>query len=128
MLIHSSPDVYDKLRHLGGMAADDVLSNETERRFNVPGHAYTQPRNRDLPAGVYRAAMPNGKSISLMRVMFTDFCKYDCAYCPNSTWVPRKRYAFKVEELTGLFMEFTAARRWRVCSSAPASPAARTRQ
>ena len=40
-----------------------------------------------------------------MRVMFTDFCKYDCAYCPNSTWVPRKRYAFKVEELARLFME-----------------------
>ena len=85
------------------MATDDVLSNETEQRFNVRGHA--QPRNRNLPAGVYRAAMPNGNSISLMRVMFTDFCKYDCAYCPNSTWVPRKRYAFKVDELAGLFMQ-----------------------
>ncbi len=105
MLISRSPDAYDKLRLLGGMAGDDVLSNDTERRFNVPRHAYTQPRNRDLPAGVYRAAMPGGKTISLMRVMFTDFCKYDCAYCPNSTWVPRKRYAFKVDELARLFME-----------------------
>ncbi len=105
MLINRSPDAYDKLRYLGGMAADDVLSAATERRFNVPRHAYTQPRNRDMPAGIYRAAMPNGKTISLMRVMFTDFCKYDCAFCPNSTWVPRKRYAFKVEELAGLFME-----------------------
>ncbi len=103
MLIRHSPDSYEKLRLLGGMATDDVLSNETEQRFNVRGHA--QPRNRNLPAGVYRAAMPNRKSISLMRVMFTDFCKYDCAYCPNSTWVPRKRYAFKVDELAGLFMQ-----------------------
>ena len=55
--------------------------------------------------GVYRAAMSNGKFISLIRVMLTDFCKYDCHYCPNSTWVPRKRYAFKVEELANAFME-----------------------
>ena len=105
MLIRHSPDAYEKLRILGGMAGDDVLSADTDRRFNVPRHAYTQPRNRNLPAGVYRSVMPNGKSISLMRVMFTDFCKYDCAYCPNSIWVPRKRYAFKVEELAGLFMQ-----------------------
>ena len=104
MLIRNTPDAYDKLRLLGGMAGDDVLSSDTEQRFTSSRSSYRQPRNRDLPAGVYRAAMPNGKSISLMRVMFTDFCKYDCAYCPNSTWVPRKRYAFKVEELAGLFM------------------------
>jgi predicted DNA-binding helix-hairpin-helix protein len=29
----------------------------------------------------------------------------DCAYCPNSIYVPRKRFAFKVEELAGIFME-----------------------
>ena len=104
MLIRNTPDAYDKLRLLGGMAGDDVLSSDTEQRFTSSRSSYRQPRNRDLPAGVYRAAMPNGKSISLMRTMFTDFCKYDCAYCPNSTWVPRKRYAFKVEELAGLFM------------------------
>ena len=105
MLIRHSPDAYEKLRLLGGEATDDVLSDDTERRSNVPRHAHTQPRNRNVPASVYRAVMPSGKSISLMRLMFTDFCKYDCAYCPNSTWVPRKRYAFKVEELAGLFMQ-----------------------
>ena len=105
MLIRTSPDAYDKLRLLGGMAGDDVLAPEAGRRFNVSRHAYAQPRHQDTPAGVYKAVMPGGKTISLMRVMFTDFCKYDCAYCPNSTWVPRKRYAFKVEELARLFME-----------------------
>ena len=49
--------------------------------------------------------MPNGKYINLMRVMFTDFCKMDCHYCPNSHWVPRKRYAFKVDELARTFAE-----------------------
>ncbi|MBI4203055.1 MAG: helix-hairpin-helix domain-containing protein [Chloroflexi bacterium] len=104
MLIQNSPDAYEKLRHLGGMATDDVLA-PTDIKFNVPREAYSQPRNRTMPAGVYKAAMPNGKTVSLMRVMFTDVCKYDCAYCPNSHWVPRKRYGFKVDELAKLFME-----------------------
>ena len=49
--------------------------------------------------------MPNGKFMNLMRVMFTDFCMMDCTYCPNSVYVPRKRYAFKVDELADAFME-----------------------
>ncbi|MBI4310732.1 MAG: putative DNA modification/repair radical SAM protein [Chloroflexi bacterium] len=104
MLIQTSPDAYEKLRHLGGMATDDVLAPE-DHKFNAPQDAYEQPRNRALPAGVYKAAMPNGKTISLLRVMFTDVCKYDCAYCPNSVWAPRRRYGFKVDELARLFME-----------------------
>lgn len=104
MLIQTHPDAYDKLRHLGGMATDDVLAQE-DHKFNVPRGAYSQPRNHAMPAGVYKAAMPNGKTISLMRVMFTDVCKYDCQYCPNSVYVPRRRYGFKVDELAKLFME-----------------------
>jgi predicted DNA-binding helix-hairpin-helix protein len=105
MLVQVAPDRFDKLQHLGGMATDDVLSSSREEKFVAPSTLPTPRRNRDLPAGVYRAAMPNGKSIALMRVMFTDFCMMDCHYCPNSTWVPRKRYGFTVDELAGTFME-----------------------
>ena len=99
MLIQSAPDVYEKLRHLGGMATDDVLSpSEGSGRVKARGGATPH-------AGVYKAAMPNGKRISLLRVMFTDHCIMDCHYCPNSYWVPRKRYAFKVDELARLFDE-----------------------
>ena len=66
--------------------------------------AYSDPRKNPAP-GIYRASLPNGKHINLMRVMFTDFCKMDCAYCPNSVYVPRKRFAFKREELAATFME-----------------------
>ena len=62
------------------------------------------PRKNPTP-GIYKSSLPNGKKISLLRVMFTDFCKMDCAYCPNSIYVPRKRYAFKREELADTFME-----------------------
>ena len=121
MLIKSAPDRYDKLQILGGMAAsDDILTagkadsgghslqRQVRRRHSLvsaPNRvAYSDPRKNPAP-GIYKASLPNGKKISLMRVMFTDFCKMDCAYCPNSIYVPRKRYAFKREELADTFAE-----------------------
>lgn len=105
MLINRTPDAYEKVQILGSMAGDDILSGpENGRAGNTLRVPYSSSKKNPIP-GVYRAAMPNGKYINLMRVMFTDFCKMDCAYCPNSHWVPRKRYAFKVDELAHTFME-----------------------
>ncbi len=105
MLIKRTPDAYEKLNILGAMASDDILSGSRAGRAGSPSRApYSSPMKNPIP-GVYKAALPNGKFISLMRVMFTDFCKMDCAFCPNSHWVPRKRYAFKVDELASTFME-----------------------
>ena len=102
MLVKNTPDRYEKLAILGGMASDDILS-PPEQRGGRRG-PYPDPK-KNPTFGVYRASMPNGRYISLMRVMFTDFCKMDCFYCPNSHWVPRRRYAFKVDELAKVFME-----------------------
>ncbi len=102
MLVKRAPDTFEKLHALTGMASDDILSRPP------PGERQRAPyavRERSPAPGVYKARMPNGKTISLMRVMYTDFCKYDCHYCPNSTWVPRKRFAFKPDELAGAFDE-----------------------
>ena len=105
MLIKHTPDAYEKLQILGAMASDDILTGSGSVAGRGPRKTpYSSPSKNPIP-GVYRTAMPNGKSINLMRVMFTDFCKMDCAYCPNSHWVPRKRYAFKTDELANTFME-----------------------
>ena len=105
MLVKHTPDAYEKLQILGGMASDDILSQpQNGRNSGTSRGPYSDPKKNPVP-GVYKASMPNGKHINLMRVMFTDFCKMDCAFCPNSHWVPRKRYAFKVDELARTFME-----------------------
>ena len=105
MLIKHTPDAYEKLQILGGMASDDILSRPKDGSTGrVSRGPYSDPKKNPV-AGVYKASMPNGKHINLMRVMFTDFCKMDCAFCPNSHWVPRKRYAFKVDELARTFHE-----------------------
>ena len=100
MLIKRKPDTFEKLHILGGMATDDILSDSHARRRGP----YSSRKKNPIP-GVYRASMPNGKHINLFRVMFTDFCKMDCHFCPNSHWVPRKRHAFKIDELAKAFME-----------------------
>ena len=105
MLIKRTPDAYDKLRILGGMARDDILSHPGDGRVGRESRTPYSSHKSNPIHGVYRAATPNGKYINLMRVMFTDFCMMDCAYCPNSIHVPRKRYAFKVDELARTFME-----------------------
>ena len=105
MLIKHTPDAYEKLQILGGMASDDILSRPEDARSDRVSRAPYSMRDKNPLPGVYKASMPNGKKISLMRVMFTDFCKMDCAFCPNSHWVPRKRHAFKVDELARTFAE-----------------------
>jgi hypothetical protein len=72
MLIKRTPDAYEKLSLLGSMAGDDVLSNPLDARPSAR-MPYSSVKKNPIP-GVYRAAMPNGKFINLMRVMFTDLC------------------------------------------------------
>jgi len=74
MLIKHTPDAYEKLHILGGMAGDDILSRPEDGRVGNGSRAPYSSRKKNPIPGVYRAAMPNGKYINLMRVMFTDLC------------------------------------------------------
>jgi len=56
--------------------------------------------------GICHAYAPDGRCISLLKVLLTNFCIYDCAYCVNrhSSNVPRAR--FSVNELVRLTLDF----------------------
>ena len=105
MPIQHTPDAYEKQHILGGMASGDIQSRIEEGRANRQSRRPYSDSRKTLGASVYEAAMPNGRHINLMQVMFTDFYQMDCAFCPNSHWMPRKRYAFKVDELARVFDE-----------------------
>lgn len=115
VMISREPDRFEKLKALSTMAGDDVLGRPPAvsqfRRDLTPAsdgrtyrNPYSRPEKNPMP-GIYKASMPGGKTISLMRTMFTDFCMMDCHFCPNSHWVPRKRFAYKVDELAKTFAE-----------------------
>ncbi|MBS1300890.1 putative DNA modification/repair radical SAM protein [Loktanella sp. SALINAS62] len=57
-------------------------------------------------SGICHAYAPDGRCISLLKILMTNFCIYDCAYCVNrvSSNVPRAR--FSVDEVVQLTLEF----------------------
>src|SRR5690606_29970397 len=52
--------------------------------------------------GICHSYTPDGRCVSLLKILFTNFCVYDCAYCVNrvSSNVPRAR--FTVDEVVNL--------------------------
>jgi putative DNA modification/repair radical SAM protein len=56
--------------------------------------------------GICHAHTPDGRCISLLKVLLTNACVYDCAYCINRAGsnVPRAR--FTVKELVDLTLDF----------------------
>ncbi|WP_217535706.1 putative DNA modification/repair radical SAM protein [Stenotrophomonas sp. GbtcB23] len=57
-------------------------------------------------AGICHSYTPDGRCVSLLKILLTNFCIYDCAYCVNrvSSNVPRAR--FNVAEVVALTMDF----------------------
>lgn len=57
-------------------------------------------------SGICHAYAPDGRCISLLKILMTNFCIYDCVYCVNrvSSNVPRAR--FSVDEVVKLTVEF----------------------
>src|SRR6201994_3513452 len=56
--------------------------------------------------GICHAYTPDGRCVSLLKILLTNFCRYDCAYCINrrSSNVPCAR--FRVEDVAQLTLGF----------------------
>ncbi len=56
--------------------------------------------------GVCHAYTPDGRCVSLLKILLTNFCVYDCVYCVNRSSSNTPRARFSVEEVTGLTLDF----------------------
>lgn len=73
-----------------------------------------RPNSTGTPGGVGSAAAwgcchsfsEDGRCISLLKILFTNHCIYDCAYCINRRSNDLPRTAFGVRELAELTIEF----------------------
>ncbi|MFC0268664.1 putative DNA modification/repair radical SAM protein [Kushneria aurantia] len=56
--------------------------------------------------GICHSFTPDGRCVSLLKILMTNFCLYDCQYCINrrSSNVPRAR--FSVDEIIRLTLDF----------------------
>ncbi|MDX1951539.1 MAG: putative DNA modification/repair radical SAM protein [Verrucomicrobiota bacterium] len=57
-------------------------------------------------SGICHSYTPDGRCVSLLKILLTNFCTYDCLYCINrkSSNVPRAR--FTAEEVVNLTLDF----------------------
>ena len=56
--------------------------------------------------GICHAYAPDGRCISLLKVLLTNACVFDCAYCINRASSNVRRARFTVEELVALTLDF----------------------
>ncbi len=56
--------------------------------------------------GICHAYAPDGRCISLLKLLLTNFCVYDCAYCVNRVSSNTERARFNVDEVVDLTLGF----------------------
>ncbi|MBQ2261355.1 MAG: putative DNA modification/repair radical SAM protein [Loktanella sp.] len=93
----------DKLAILSDAAKYDAscASSGGERRDSKKGGLGSSGG-----AGICHAYTPDGRCISLLKILMTNFCIFDCAYCINRVSSNVERARFSVEEVVTLTLEF----------------------
>ena len=57
-------------------------------------------------SGICHAYAPDGRCISLLKILMTNFCIYDCSYCINRVSSNVERARFSVDEVVKLTIDF----------------------
>jgi putative DNA modification/repair radical SAM protein len=96
-------DIAAKLAILADAAKYDAscASSGTERRTSRAGGL-----GSTTGSGICHSYTPDGRCVSLLKILLTNFCSYNCLYCINrrSSSVPRAR--FTIDEVVGLTLDF----------------------
>jgi putative DNA modification/repair radical SAM protein len=79
-------------------------------RFDICSCDGAAAAAKSPPGIIYRAALPGGERVPLLKVLLTNICVNDCAYCVNQVGRDIPRCSFQSEELAKLFMELHARR------------------
>ena len=97
-------DLHEKISVLSGAAKYDAsCATSGSSGFSGPGG---KKFGASLPAGVCHSWTEDGRCVSLLKVLFSNVCRYDCAYCVNRCSADIKRSSFTVKELVELTSEF----------------------
>jgi len=92
----------DKIGILADAAKYDAsCSTSGSARKNMRGGVGT-----GAVGGICHAWAADGRCISLLKVLLSNTCAYDCAYCVNRRSNDIRRTAFEPEELVRLIMDF----------------------
>lgn len=94
--------VIEKLKVLAESAKYDVsCASSGNTRKNVPGTLGNTAR-----WGICHSYTADGRCVSLLKIMMTNFCMYDCAYCINRRSNDIRRATLTPDELVEITIEF----------------------
>lgn len=95
-------DMYEKLKILAEAAKYDVScsSSGSSRKNNKGGIGNASP------SGICHTFTSDGRCISLLKILLTNHCIYDCAYCINRSSNDIPRAAFTPSEIAELTINF----------------------
>lgn len=96
-------DLFQKLRILADAAKYDAScasSGAPKRAAGKGGIGST------TGAGICHAYTPDGRCVSLLKILLTNYCLFDCAYCINRRSSNAERARFSVDEVVTLTIEF----------------------
>lgn len=95
-------DIMDKLAVLSDAAKYDVscTSSGHDRKGNGRDMGNT------VKAGICHSFSADGRCISLLKILFSNECIYDCKYCINRRTNDIERVSFTPEEVCELTMQF----------------------
>ena len=93
-----------KLEILSDAAKYDAscASSGTAERNSVGGKGVGSTTG----SGICHSYAPDGRCISLLKILLTNFCSYDCVFCINRSSSNVRRARFSVEEVVALTLNF----------------------
>src|ERR1700755_368908 len=96
-------DIATKLSILADAAKYDAscASSGTDKRNSRAGGL-----GSTTGMGICHSYTPDGRCVSLLRILLTNFCIYDCQYCINRTSSDVRRARFTPEEVVNLTLDF----------------------
>jgi putative DNA modification/repair radical SAM protein len=96
-------DLSTKLGILADAAKYDAscASSGTDKRNSRAGGVGSTTR-----AGICHSYTPDGRCVSLLKILLTNFCIYDCLYCINRVSSDVRRARFTPEEVVNLTLDF----------------------
>lgn len=95
-------DIADKLEILADAAKYDVACTSS----GIDRDAQKGKLGNTTAAGICHSFSADGRCITLLKVLMTNVCVYDCAYCVNRCSNEITRTAFKPRELADLTIGF----------------------
>ncbi|GAB6167802.1 putative DNA modification/repair radical SAM protein [Clostridium carnis] len=95
-------DIKEKLNILSAAAKYDVSCSSSGSKRKNKNHGLGNSQN----SGICHSFTPDGRCISLLKILLTNYCIYNCRYCVNASTKDIPRAFFTPDEVVDLTINF----------------------